>query len=359
MTELSPSGSRTVTDSAQAEHQALESAQATLQAEIAGLSALQAALGISPSRDCAPSAVEGAGPGTLARGFERAVAAISAMTGRVVVSGIGKSGHIGRKIQATFASTGTPAFFVHPAEAAHGDLGMIDSHDILLLFSQSGETSELAALLEHAARHALPVIGVTSSPSSTLARASSVVLCLPPAREACPMGLAPTTSTIMQLALGDALAIALLERRGFTANDFGAFHPGGKLGSLLRPVHKLMHEGDALPLGTASMTLSNVIMEMTRKAFGCIGIIDETGALIGLVSDGDLRPALTRNLDTTTAGEIMNRDPITTRGDMLAQEVIHLMTARRKAINSLFILDEDRRPVGIVRLHDLLRTGIA
>ncbi len=236
---------------------------------------------------------------------------------------------------------------------------MIDVQDALLLLSQSGETSELAALLEHAARHALPVIGMTSAPASTLARASSVVLCLPRAREACPMGLAPTTSTIMQLALGDSLAIALLERRGFTANDFSAFHPGGQLGALLKPVRKLMHVGNAMPLGTANMTLSDVIMEMTRKAFGCIGIIDETGALIGLVSDGDLRPALTRNLDTTTAGEIMNRDPITTKGDILAQEVVHLMTARRKAINSLFILDDDRHPLGIVRLHDLLRTGIA
>ncbi|GBQ15705.1 KpsF/GutQ family sugar-phosphate isomerase [Swaminathania salitolerans] len=322
----------------------LTSAQSTLAAEIAGLSALQGAL--------APSEALGAA-------FAEAVACIACGRGHVVVSGIGKSGHIGRKIQATLASTGTPAFFVHPAEAAHGDLGMIDTNDVILLISQSGETSELAALLEHAARHALPVIGMTASTGSTLAKASTIVLPLPRAPEACPMGLAPTTSTIMQLALGDALAIALLERRGFTANDFGAFHPGGKLGALLRPVAKLMHTGDSLPLGTPDMTLSSVIIEMTRKAFGCIGILDEGGILIGLISDGDLRPALDRDLTTTCAREIMNHAPITTRGDMLAQEVIHLMTARRKAINSLFVLDDEGRPAGIIHLHDLLRTGIA
>ncbi|GBR13979.1 arabinose-5-phosphate isomerase GutQ [Asaia spathodeae NBRC 105894] len=344
MTELPPSGSRTMNNPENGPSSALDSACATLSAEITGLSALHAVLGRSHA---------------LGRAFIDAVKLIASTKGRIVVSGIGKSGHIGRKIQATFASTGTPSFFVHPAEAAHGDLGMIDTDDVLLLLSQSGETSELAALLEHAALHALPVIGMTSSQDSTLARASTIILNLPHAREACPMGLAPTTSTIMQLALGDALAIALLERRGFTATDFRAFHPGGKLGALLKPVSRLMHDGDAMPLGTPDMTLSNVIIEMTRKAFGCIGITDDAGTLVGLVSDGDLRPALTRNLDTTTAGEIMNRNPITTKGDVLAQEVIHLMTARRKAINSLFILDEAGRPAGIVRLHDLLRMGIA
>lgn len=327
-----------------ADRAALVSAQTALRAECAGLAALQTAL---------------ATPEQLGHSFSAAVALIAECAGRVVVGGIGKSGHIGRKIQATLASTGTPAMFVHPAEAAHGDLGMIDAKDILLLFSHSGETSELAALLEHAARHALPVIGVTSSPNSTLARASTLSLCLPRAREACPMGLAPTTSTMMQLALGDALAIALLERRGFTADDFGAFHPGGRLGALLRPVCRLMHEGEALPLGTPDMPLSAVIMEMTRKAFGCIGIVDEHGILIGLVSDGDLRPALTRDLNTTRAADIMNPVPITTRPNMLAQEAVRVMNERKKPITSLFVLDEDSRPIGIVHLHDLLRAGIA
>jgi len=344
MTELPHQGADNVILAKAVHRSALDSAQATLTSEATGLAALQEAL---------------ATPGSMGSAFTEAVALIEATTGRVVVSGIGKSGHIGRKIQATLASTGTSAIFVHPAEAAHGDLGMIESRDVMLLLSQSGETSELAALLEHAARHALPVIGITASRSSTLARASSVVLCLPRASEACPMGLAPTTSTIMQLALGDALAIALLERRGFTANDFSAFHPGGSLGALLRPVRRLMHEGAAMPLGTADMSLSNVIIEMTRKAFGCIGIVDESGVLVGLVSDGDLRPALNRDLNMTRAGEIMNRAPITTHGDVLAQEVIHLMTAGRKAISSLFVLDETRRPIGIIHLHDLLRTGIA
>lgn len=344
MIELPSSSSDVVTDSQTGPRSALDSAQATLAAEASGLSALQSAL---------------ATPDAMGDAFTKAVACIATTEGRVVVAGIGKSGHIGRKIQATLASTGTSAIFVHPAEAAHGDLGMIEARDVMLLLSQSGETSELAALLEHAARHALPVIGMTSSPASTLARASTVVLCLPRTKEACPMGLAPTTSTIMQLALGDALAIALLERRGFTAHDFSAFHPGGSLGALLRPVCRLMHDGPAMPLGTADMTLSSVIIEMTRKAFGCIGILDDRGVLVGLVSDGDLRPALMRDLDRTTAGEIMNRAPITTRGEVLAQEVIHLMTARRKAINSLFVVDECHRPVGIIHLHDLLRTGIA
>jgi len=344
MTELSRSSSALIADSDSTRRAALDSAQATLAAEAAGLTALQSAIAV---------------PEIMGNSFTEAVACIAAAEGRVVVSGIGKSGHIGRKIQATLASTGTSAIFVHPAEAAHGDLGMIEARDVMLLLSQSGETAELAALLEHAARHAITIIGMTSSPTSTLARSSSVVLCLPRSKEACPMGLAPTTSTIMQLALGDALAVALLERRGFTANDFSAFHPGGSLGALLRPVRRLMHEGAAMPLGTADMPLSVVIIEMTRKAFGCIGIVDADGILIGLISDGDLRPALMRNLDSTTAGEIMNRAPITTHGDVLAQEVIHLMTAGRKAINSLFVLDEAQRPVGIIHLHDLLRTGIA
>ncbi|MDL2170105.1 MULTISPECIES: KpsF/GutQ family sugar-phosphate isomerase [Asaia] len=344
MTELSRSSSALITDSEHARNAAIESAQATLAAEAAGLAALQSALAL---------------PEAMGNQFSQAVACIAATKGRVVVSGIGKSGHIGRKIQATLASTGTSSIFVHPAEAAHGDLGMIEARDVLVLLSQSGETAELAALLEHAARHAITIIGMTSSPNSTLARSSSIVLCLPRSKEACPMGLAPTTSAVMQLALGDALAVALLERRGFTADDFGAFHPGGSLGALLRPVRRLMHEGEAMPLGTADMPLSGVIIEMTRKAFGCMGIVDPSGVLIGLVSDGDLRPALTRDLDRTTAGDIMNRAPITTHGDMLAQEAIHLMTARRKAINSLFVLDEAQRPVGIIHLHDLLRTGVA
>lgn len=273
--------------------------------------------------------------------------------------GIGKSGHIGRKIQATLASTGTPAFFVHPAEAAHGDLGMIGGDDVILMISQSGESSELVALLEHAVRHALPVLGITAAADSTLARSSTITLCIPRAREACPMGLAPTTSTIMQLALGDALALALLERRGFTADDFGAFHPGGRLGALLRPVSRMMHRGDAMPLGTPDMPLAAVVMEMTKKAFGCIGITDPDGHLIGLISDGDLRPALTRDLNATHASDIMNNAPITTRPGTLAQEAMRIMNTRRKPITSLFVLDDAGKPLGIVHLHDLLRAGVS
>ena len=323
---------------------AINSALKTLTAESAGLRALQTAL---------------ATPYLLGEAFSKAVALIEHGRGRVVVTGMGKSGHIGRKIQATFASTGTPALFVHPSEAAHGDLGMIDGTDVLLVISQSGETSELTTILEYAARHALPIIGITASEKSTLAKASSLVLRLPRAKEACPMGLAPTTSTLMQLALGDALAIALLERRKFTATDFRAFHPGGQLGNLLKPVHKFMHRAEALPLGRPETPLSSVILEMTRKAFGCIGIVDSHGVFVGLISDGDLRPALMRDLHTTCAAEIMNRTPVTTHPDCLAQEIIHLMTSPQKAINSIFVLDKESHPVGIVHLHDLVRIGIA
>lgn len=322
----------------------LRSAAATLEAERHGLEHLRDAL----------AATDG-----LGSAFAAVVERILTCSGRVILSGIGKSGHIARKIQATLASTGTPSLFVHPAEAAHGDLGMIGDDDVLVILSQSGETSELAALLEYGVRHDLPIVGVTAMPESTLARASSYVLTIPRAREACPMGLAPTTSTLMQLALGDALAIALLEQRGFTANDFSAFHPGGQLGAKLRPVQTLMHTGEALPLGRGDMPLSAVIMEMTRKAFGCMGVLDDEDRLIGLITDGDLRPALMHDLSTTRAETIMNRGPITITPDALAQEAVRVMNARTKPITSLFVLDENGRPIGIVHVHDLLRAGIA
>lgn len=290
--------------------------------------------------------------------FAEAVQRILLCPSRVILAGIGKSGHVARKIQATLASTGTPSLFVHPAEAAHGDLGMIGQDDVLIILSHSGETSELAALLGYAARHDLPVIGITAHAGSTLGRASRYCLTLPSAPEACPMGLAPTTSTLMQMALGDALAVALLEQRGFTASDFGVFHPGGRLGMVLRPVSALMHSGDAMPLGHADAPISAVIMEMTRKAFGCMGVVDDSGRLIGLISDGDLRPALLRDIASVRAIEVMNPRPITISPDVLAQEAMRVMNARAKPITSLFALDAAQRPVGILHLHDLLRAGI-
>ncbi len=320
----------------------LPSALHTLAVERQGLEALESALG-----------------GALGQAFSHAIERILLCSGRLIVTGIGKSGHIGRKIQATLASTGTPSLFVHPAEAAHGDLGMVAAGDVILALSNSGETTELAAILSYASHRQLDVIAITSVETSALARAAKIALVLPPAREACPMGLAPTTSTLLQLALGDALAIALLEKRGFTANDFSVFHPGGRLGARLRPVRELMHTGEALPLGEKSLSLRSVILEMTHKAFGCMGVTDENGALCGLITDADLRRALHSDLDTTTAEEVMNLSPTTTAPSTLAQDVLLLMNARSKPITSLFVVGEDGRPQGIIHLHDLLRAGLA
>lgn len=320
----------------------LPSALHTLAVERQGLEALESALG-----------------GPLGQAFSHAIERILLCSGRLIVTGIGKSGHIGRKIQATLASTGTPSLFVHPAEAAHGDLGMVAAGDVILALSNSGETTELAAILSYASHRQLDVIAITSVETSALARAAKIALVLPPAREACPMGLAPTTSTLLQLALGDALAIALLEKRGFTANDFSVFHPGGRLGARLRPVRELMHTGEALPLGEKSLSLRSVILEMTHKAFGCMGVTDENGALCGLITDADLRRALHSDLDTTTAEEVMNLSPTTTAPSTLAQDVLLLMNARSKPITSLFVVGEDGRPQGIIHLHDLLRAGLA
>ncbi|GAC87256.1 arabinose-5-phosphate isomerase KpsF/GutQ [Gluconobacter thailandicus F149-1 = NBRC 100600] len=320
----------------------LSSALHTLAAERQGLEALEAAFHAS-----------------LGSAFTKAVDRILHCSGRLIVTGIGKSGHIGRKIQATLASTGTPSLFVHPAEASHGDLGMVAPGDVILALSNSGETAELAAILSYASHKHLGVIAITSVETSALARAAEIALVLPKAREACPMGLAPTTSTLLQLALGDALAIALLEKRGFTASDFQTFHPGGRLGARLRPVRELMHYGETLPLGKTSLSLRSVILEMTRKAFGCMGVIDDSGVLCGLITDADLRRALHRDLDATTAEEVMNRSPITTTPTTLAQDVLLLMNARSKPITSLFVVGEDGRPQGIIHLHDLLRAGLA
>ncbi|MBO1362023.1 KpsF/GutQ family sugar-phosphate isomerase [Acetobacter sacchari] len=291
--------------------------------------------------------------------FSRVVEVIASLEGRVVVTGIGKSGHIGRKIQATLSSTGTPALFVHPVEASHGDLGMLARGDAVLILSNSGESAELADMVAHSLRFGLPLIAVTARPESSLGRAADHVLQLPAVPEACPVGLAPTTSSLMQLSLGDALAIALMERRGFTAGDFGVFHPGGRLGARLRTVRELMRTGNALPFVTPEASLRDAIVEMTRKALGCVGVVGEDGQLSGIITDGDLRGALDRDLNATLSGAVMNRAPLTVAPDILAAEALRLMNERDKPITSLFVLTPERQAVGVVHVHDLLRAGVA
>ena len=296
--------------------------------------------------------------GALDDRFTRAVELLDAASGRVVVSGMGKSGHVARKIAATLASTGTPALFVHPAEASHGDLGMIVAGDVVLALSNSGETAELADLVAHTRRFGLTLIGITARDGSALATASDVALILPSAAEACPMGLAPTTSTTMQMALGDALAVALLTRRGFTSADFREFHPGGKLGARLRRVRELMHAGDAVPLAPPDTPMDRALLLITEKRFGCLGIVDANGRLAGIITDGDLRRAMGPDLLARQAGELMTTSPRTIGPEALAAEALHVMNARERPITTLFVVDTAGRPVGILHVHDLLRAGI-
>jgi arabinose-5-phosphate isomerase len=268
---------------------------------------------------------------------------------------MGKSGHIARKIAATLASTGTPSLFVHPGEASHGDLGMITADDCVLALSNSGETRELGDLIEHCRRFKVPLIGITSRGESTLARQSDVALVMPAAEEACPNGLAPTTSTTMSLVLGDALAVALMKRRGFEASDFRVFHPGGKLGARLKYVRDLMHRGDELPLTAPETSMSDAILTMTEKRFGCVGVL-ENGTLTGIVTDGDLRRHMGGALLTRTVGDVMTRAPKTVTPDTLVAEALEVMNSLK--ITALFAV-EDGRPVGILHIHDALRAGVA
>ena len=289
--------------------------------------------------------------------FARAIALLDSANGRIVVTGMGKSGHVARKIAATLASTGAPSLFVHPAEASHGDLGMIVPGDAVLALSNSGETAELADLVEHCHRFGLPLVAITAKAGSALAAAADVALILPPAAEACPMGLAPTTSTSMQMALGDALAVALLTRRGFTAQDFRQFHPGGRLGQRLRRVKDVMHQGDAVPLVTPDTGMDRALVIMTEKRFGCLGVTGPDGGLIGILTDGDLRRAMDPNLLSKQVGEIMTRDPRTIGPDALADEALRAMNAPERRVTTLFVVDQAHVPLGILHVHDLLRVG--
>jgi arabinose-5-phosphate isomerase len=287
--------------------------------------------------------------------FIRALDLIEQMQGRVIVTGMGKSGHIARKLAATLASTGTPATFVHAAEASHGDLGMITGADVVIALSNSGETAELADVLVYVKRFDIPLIAMTGKADSTLARASTVTLLLAPAAEACPMGLAPTTSTTIMLALGDALAVATLERKGFSPSDFQMLHPGGMLGRKLLRVADIMHRGDSLPLAKADEKMDEALITMTAKSLGCVGVVDSEGRLTGIITDGDLRRHMRGDLLDRTVSEIMTRNPKTIDAEALASEAVNLMNARK--ITNIFVL-EDARPIGVVHIHDCLRAGV-
>ena len=292
----------------------------------------------------------------LGKSFTAAVELISGARGRLIVTGMGKSGHVARKIAASFASTGTPAFFVHPSEASHGDLGMITPDDVIMALSWSGETVELKHLIDYSRRFRIGLIAITAVADSTLGHAADVALVVPQAREACPHNLAPTTSTLMQAALGDALAIALLESRGFTAVDFSRLHPGGRLGAMLKFVRDIMHAGEAVPRIAAGARMADAVVEMSSKGFGCVGIVDASGFLIGIITDGDQRRHMRRDLLEARVEDVMTRSPKTVQPDQLASEALEIINSSK--ITALIVADAGK-PVGIIHFHDLLRAGVA
>ena len=313
----------------------LSSARHVLELEISGLSELSA---------------------SLDENFSAALDILENVTGRIVVTGMGKSGHIACKIAATLASTGAPAIFVHPGEASHGDLGMITKSDAVLALSNSGETSELADLVAYTKRFEIPLIAITSGEQSTLVKAATVALIYPVSQEACPMGLSPTTSTTVSLALGDAIAVALLERKGFSSADFHVLHPGGKLGQRLLKVSDIMHSGAALPLASPATTMADAVLEMTTKSFGCVGIIDDDGHLLGVITDGDLRRHMGADLLSLKVSDILIPGGKTIRSEALASEAVHFMNVNK--ITNVFVV-ENNKPVGILHIHDCLRAGVA
>ena len=330
---------QSIAQDAAGQGQIIASARAVLLKEAEALGILGTALG-----------------GALGAAFTAAVGTILRLEGRLIVTGVGKSGHVGRKIAATLASTGTPASFVHASEASHGDLGMITPRDAVLALSWSGESAELRDVIDYCRRFGVPLLAFTSRADSALGRAADHALVLPKAPEACPMGLAPTSSTTMQLALGDALAVALLEARGFTPSDFGRFHPGGKLGAGLKRAGDIMHDGARLPLAGSGTPLAEAILELSRQGFGCVAVTDADGMLAGIVTDGDLRRHMAPDLMTRTVDAVMTRGPVTIARDTLLSEALATMEGRK--ITALLVV-EAKRPVGIIHLHDLLRAGVA
>ena len=317
----------------------IDSALRTLGAERDGLAVLMEAIGNG-----------------LGESFAAAVERIAGARGRVIVTGMGKSGHVGRKIAATLASTGTPAYFVHPGEASHGDLGVVHPDDVILALSWSGETTELADVIAYALRFRVGLVAITSNAESTLGRQAEVCLVVPRAKEACPNGLAPTTSTTMQLALGDALAVALLERRGFSPQDFKVFHPGGKLGAQLKHARDVMHQGERLPIVAAGARMAEAIAEISRKGFGSVIVVEADGRLAGIVTDGDLRRNLRPDLETLPVEAVMTRSPRTIGPDTLLAQALEIQESAK--VTALIVV-EDGRPVGLVHYLDLLRAGAA
>lgn len=306
--------------------------------------------------DYAAEAIDSLGD-ALNGDFSQAVDLILAIKGRVIVSGMGKSGLIARKIAATLASTGTPAHFVHPAEASHGDLGALVPGDVLLMLSYRGETAELSDLITYAKRFRIPIIAMAANLESTLMQAADVKLALPKSHEACPMGLAPTTSTTLMLVLGDALAVALMERRGFSADQYREFHPGGSLGRALIRVSDLMHTGDEIPLADEAESMQQVLIVMAARRFGCVGIINKAGSLTGIITDGDLSRHMSRGLLDKTAAEVMTRNPKIISPNHLAAEALAVMNDNK--ITRLFIIEAGgRKPIGIIHIHDCLRAGL-
>ncbi len=319
---------------------AAQSAIRTIKAEASGLAALELAL-----------------ENGLAKPFDQAVDKLSSISGRVVVTGVGKSGHVGNKIASTLASTGTPSFFVHPAEANHGDLGMITPGDAIIALSWSGESTELRGIVAYAKRFSILLIGITSGSRSTLAREADITLLLPKAEEACPHGLAPTTSALMQLAIGDALAVALLEARGFSAIDFKTFHPGGKLGAALSHVGDVMHTGDEVPLVSVGTLIPDAVMMLSQKRYGCVGVVHKDGSLLGIITDGDIARNLHQNLAAMKVEDIMTANPKTVTRKTLATSAMAVLNQHN--ISALLVTDERSVPVGLVHFHDLLRIGVA
>ncbi|MEM7214433.1 MAG: KpsF/GutQ family sugar-phosphate isomerase [Pseudomonadota bacterium] len=317
---------------------------------------VQSALRTIKTEEAGLNALAGALDGTLGKYFENACKLLQQINGRVIVAGVGKSGHIGGKLAATLASTGTPAFFVHAAEANHGDLGMIARDDAIIALSWSGETTELKGIITYASRFSIPLIAITRDRNSTLGKEATICLEIPKVAEACPNGLAPTTSTIMQMAIGDSIAVALLEARGFSADDFGIYHPGGSLGANLTRVSEIMHAGETMPLVSIDVTLEAAVAQMTLKKLGCVGVIQSDGKLAGIITDGDLRRHINRNMLEMTTDQIMTANPQTIGPNALATSAVAILN--ENSITALFVVENDN-PVGVVHLHDLLRIGVA